>query len=253
MLNVRAAAELGWEFSGAPMPVVVAGFAMWVILMEALRRTGGWSLLLSVLPFTVYPLFADARWLGPLRGQQSTLEQATAYHMLSNESVLGIPIQAFADTVIGFLVFGTALMMTGAGKFFINLAFALCGTFRGGAAKVCIFASGAARHDVGLDRVERAHRRHHDDPGDEAHRLPRLLRGRDRGLRVDRRGARAAGDGRDRVRHRAVPQRQLRRGRARGDHPGGALLLRPVHAGRLLCGAPRPQGPRRAPSCRASG
>ena len=84
--------------------------------MEALRRTGGWSLLLSVLPFTVYPLFADARWLGPLRGQQSTLEQATAYHTLSNESVLGIPIQAFADTVIGFLVFGTALMMTGRGQ-----------------------------------------------------------------------------------------------------------------------------------------
>ena len=33
-------------------------------------------------------------------------------------------------------------MMTGAGKFFINLSFALCGTFRGGAAKVGIFASG---------------------------------------------------------------------------------------------------------------
>ncbi|HEY1152653.1 MAG TPA: TRAP transporter fused permease subunit, partial [Pseudolabrys sp.] len=66
----------------------------------------------------------------------------TAYHMLSGESLLGIPIQAFADTVIGFLVFGVALMMTGAGKFFINIAFALCGTFRGGAAKVCIFASG---------------------------------------------------------------------------------------------------------------
>jgi TRAP transporter 4TM/12TM fusion protein len=142
MASVRKAAELGWEFAGAPMPVIVAGFVLWVLLMEGLRRTGGWSLLLSVLPFTVYPLFADQRWLGPLRGQQSTLEQATAYHTLSNESVLGIPIQAFADTVIGFLVFGTALMMTGAGKFFINLAFALCGTFRGGAAKVGIFASG---------------------------------------------------------------------------------------------------------------
>jgi len=33
-------------------------------------------------------------------------------------------------------------MMTGAGKFFINIAFAMCGTFRGGAAKVCVFASG---------------------------------------------------------------------------------------------------------------
>jgi TRAP transporter 4TM/12TM fusion protein len=142
MLNVRKAAELGWEYSGAPLPVVAAGIALWVLLLEGLRRTGGWSLLLSVLPFTVYPLFADQSWLGPLRGQQSTLEQAAAYHTLSNESVLGIPIQAFADTVIGFLVFGTALMMTGAGKFFINLAFALCGTFRGGAAKVAIFASG---------------------------------------------------------------------------------------------------------------
>ena len=142
MANIRKAAELGWEFTGAPAPVVAAGFVMWILLMEALRRTGGWSLLLSVLPFTVYPLFAESTWLGPLRGTQSTVEQATAYHVLSSESLLGIPIQAFADTVIGFLVFGTALMMTGAGKFFINLAFALCGTFRGGAAKVCIFASG---------------------------------------------------------------------------------------------------------------
>jgi TRAP transporter 4TM/12TM fusion protein len=142
MLNVRKAAELGWEFGGAPLWVNVAGLVLWVALMEGLRRTGGWSLMLSVLPFTVYPLFAEWSWLGPLRGNQSTLEQAIAYHMLSAESVLGIPLQAFAETVIGFLVFGTALMMTGAGKFFINLAFALCGTFRGGAAKVGIFASG---------------------------------------------------------------------------------------------------------------
>ena len=142
MLHIRTAAELGWEFNGAPQPVIWAGLVMWFLLMEALRRTGGWSLLLSVLPFTLYPLFAEARWLGPLRGSQSSLQEATAYHVLSTESLLGIPVQAFADTVIGFLVFGTALMMTGAGKFFINLAFALCGTFRGGAAKVGIFASG---------------------------------------------------------------------------------------------------------------
>jgi TRAP transporter 4TM/12TM fusion protein len=142
MLNIRKAAALGWEFDGAPNNVVAAGLVMWFVLMEALRRTGGWSLLLSVLPFTLYPLFADQRWLGPFRGTQSTLQQTTSYHMLSGESLLGIPIQAFADTVIGFLVFGTALMMTGAGKFFINIAFAMCGTFRGGAAKVCVFASG---------------------------------------------------------------------------------------------------------------
>ncbi|WP_428659653.1 TRAP transporter permease [Reyranella sp.] len=142
MINIRQAAELGWEFGDPPAPVIWAGYAMWFALMEALRRTGGWSLLLCVFPFTVYPLFAGSQWLGPLKGTQSTLEQTAAYHVLSTESLLGIPIQAFADVVIGFLVFGTALMMTGAGKFFINLAFALCGTFRGGAAKVGIFASG---------------------------------------------------------------------------------------------------------------
>lgn len=141
LINIRKAAELGWEFGGAPTLIVWAGYLIWALLMEGLRRTGGLSLMLSVLPFTLYPLFAEASWLGPLKGAQSTAAQASAYHALSSESVLGIPLQAFAETVIGFLVFGSALVMTGAGKFFINLAFALCGTFRGGAAKVCIFAS----------------------------------------------------------------------------------------------------------------
>src|SRR3954470_20247074 len=91
MRSDRKATEAGWEFGGAPTTVIVAGLIMWFVLMEALRRTGGWSLLLSVLPFTVYPLFADAKWLGPFRGTQSTLEQATSYHVLSGESLLGIP------------------------------------------------------------------------------------------------------------------------------------------------------------------
>src|SRR6187431_1381812 len=73
MMNIRKAAQFGWEFDGAPKPVIAAGLVMWFVLMEALRRTGGWSLLLSVFPFTLYPLFADAKWLGPFRGTQSTL------------------------------------------------------------------------------------------------------------------------------------------------------------------------------------
>ncbi len=142
-------------------------------------------------------------------------------------------------------------MMTGAGKFFINLSFALCGTFRGGAAKVCIFASGDARHDVGLDRLQRADRRHDDHPGDEAHRLPRVLRGRDRGLRIDRRGAGAAGDGCDRVRDRAVPERQLRRGGAGRGHsrrcsttPACSCRSTPTRRATASQGLPREELPR---------
>src|SRR6185295_3751739 len=68
MRHVRKAAEDGWEFGGAPNTVIVEGLIMWFVLMGALRRTGGWMLLRSVLPFPVEPLFADAKWLGPFRG-----------------------------------------------------------------------------------------------------------------------------------------------------------------------------------------
>ncbi len=140
MTRIRASAEMGWEMGGAPQEIVWVGYVMWAVLMEALRRTGGWSLMLSILPFTFYPMVADLL-PSPFNGHDLSLEETSAFHVLSNESLLGIPIQAFADLVIGFLIFGVALTMSGAGRFFINLAFALCGTFRGGAAKVCIFAS----------------------------------------------------------------------------------------------------------------
>ena len=78
MMNIRKAAEFGWEYTGAPPPVVAAAFVMWALLMEGLRRTGGWSLVLSILPFSVYPLFAGSAWLGPLKGAQSTPTQAAA-------------------------------------------------------------------------------------------------------------------------------------------------------------------------------
>ena len=69
LIHIRNAAATGWEFGGAPAHLVWTGYVMWALLMEALRRTGGWSLMLSVLPFTLYPLFADSDWLGPLKGK----------------------------------------------------------------------------------------------------------------------------------------------------------------------------------------
>src|SRR3979411_2003642 len=62
MLKVRKAALSGWESDGAPNNVIAAGLVMWFVLMEALRRTGGWSLLLRVLPVDGYsPVAAAAR------------------------------------------------------------------------------------------------------------------------------------------------------------------------------------------------
>ncbi len=140
----RESAANGWEYAAtsvAPTWIVWSAVVMWVLVLEALRRAGGWVLVLIMGAFSVFPLFASVM-PAPLTAQSVSLLDTASYHIFSRESVLGIPMRAFAELVIGFLVFGTALQYTGAGTFFINFAFALCGHYRGGAAKVAIFSSG---------------------------------------------------------------------------------------------------------------
>ena len=51
-------------------------------------------------------------------------------------------MRVFGTLLIGFILFGVALNVTGAGRFFTDIAMALFGTVRGGTAKVAIVASG---------------------------------------------------------------------------------------------------------------
>jgi TRAP transporter 4TM/12TM fusion protein len=142
--TARVSAAEGWEYSAPSVAgdwAVWSAIAMWALVLEALRRAGGWVLFFIMGFFSLFPLFA-ASMPAPLTASSVSLYDAASYHIFSRESVLGIPMRAFAELVIGFLVFGTALQYSGAGAFFINLAFALCGTYRGGAAKVAIFSSG---------------------------------------------------------------------------------------------------------------
>ena len=130
----------GWEYN-APYHGKVLAFAMWAIVLEALRRAGGTAIFGICLVVSLYPIFAGYV-PGVLGGQSVPAEITAGFHVFGTESVLGIPMNAFANLVIGFLVFGIALQMTGGGAFFLNLAFALLGGKRGGPAKVAIFSSG---------------------------------------------------------------------------------------------------------------
>jgi len=130
----------GWEMA-PPMVAVVVGAVLWLVMLEAGRRAGGSVFFLVVAFFSFYPLFAD-KLPGPISAFGSSFEYVAAYHAMSLESILGIPLKAFATLVFGFVVFGAALEHTGAGRFFINFAFALLGRVRGGPAKVAIFSSG---------------------------------------------------------------------------------------------------------------
>ncbi len=135
-----AIVDEGWEF-GAPQYATWASVGLWVLLLEAVRRAGGFALALIAGAFSFMPVFAE-HLPGPFAGLASSLSETAAYHALSIESIFGLPFRAFAELVIGFLVFGVALQRTGGGRFFLDLAFSLLGHVRGGPAKVSIVASG---------------------------------------------------------------------------------------------------------------
>jgi TRAP transporter 4TM/12TM fusion protein len=133
-------ADLGWEF-GAPPAATWLAVALWVMVLEAVRRAGGLALLLVTLVFSLMPILAD-RLPEPFAGLPADWRETAAYHVFSIESIFGLPFRAFAELVIGFVLFGLALQHTGGGRFFLDLAFALLGHVRGGAAKVAIVSSG---------------------------------------------------------------------------------------------------------------
>lgn len=134
--------EEGWEFESPDFPVVLA-FIMWAMIMEAVRRTGGMAIFIIFGIFSLYPVFADSAIVPSIfSGMPQDLIGTARYHLLSEESVLGIPMRVFGTLIIGFIIFGVTLQSTGGGKFFINLAFAMLGGVRGGPAKVAIVASG---------------------------------------------------------------------------------------------------------------
>ncbi len=128
-----------WEYS-APAIAVAASLIFWALTVEATRRAGGLVLAMIALVISLYPTVAELI-PGPIQGQQTSIGGVAIFHAMSSESVMGIPMRAFAGLIIGFLIFGVALQRTGGGQFFMNLAFGLLGHTRGGPAKVAIFGS----------------------------------------------------------------------------------------------------------------
>jgi len=130
----------GWEY-GAPGLAQTMSLLLWALTLEAGRRIGGTAMILVVAPLSLYPLVAD-RLPAIFNGFSMPLRDTAVFYAMSSEGILGVPMRAFINLVLGFLVFGVALQKTGGGKFFLDLAFAALGHVRGGPAKVAILSSG---------------------------------------------------------------------------------------------------------------
>lgn len=130
-----------WEMMQSSWTNFPMGVVTWVLMLEIARRSGGMPFLLVCLLLGLYPLVAD-RFPGLLMGIPYSFENMIEAHIFRVEGMMGITTKIVAEIVLGFLVFAGVLIATGAGDFFIKLASAGFGKYRGGPAKVSVVASG---------------------------------------------------------------------------------------------------------------
>lgn len=130
----------GWEYAQPMLPKMLS-FALWALIIEAMRRVTGMLMAVIAFVFSLYPVFAGSM-PGPIAGFSQPISDIIPFHILSSESSFGIPMEAFGTLVLGFVLFGAALQFTGGGAFFNDLAFRMVGKYRGGAAKVATVGSG---------------------------------------------------------------------------------------------------------------
>ncbi|MGH8686710.1 MAG: TRAP transporter permease [Burkholderiales bacterium] len=112
-----------------------------VLLIEAARRAVGPALAVIASIMLLY-VFAGP-WLPGMLGHKTvTLSRAASQMWLTSEGIFGVALGVSTSVVFLFVLFGSLLEKAGAGNYFIQLAFAMLGTFRGGPAKAGVVASG---------------------------------------------------------------------------------------------------------------
>ncbi|MCA2014840.1 TRAP transporter fused permease subunit [Vibrio tritonius] len=134
--------DISFLLDGLTIEDQIAGIVVIVALMEATRRTVGIIMVLIAVIFLAYALFGNALPAN-IASKGFSVEEIIRFHIFSTNGVYGAPLAISAGVVFIFVLFGAFLQVTGAGQFFIDMAFAVAGKYRGGPAKASVIASAA--------------------------------------------------------------------------------------------------------------
>ncbi|MGI9508861.1 MAG: TRAP transporter permease, partial [Geminicoccaceae bacterium] len=119
---------------------IVFGTALLLLVLEATRRSVGWTLPAIAILFILFALFGPYAPGALKHGGSSWLGLINHLYM-TNQGIYGVAIGVMAQYVFLFILFGVLAMRIGLGQLFIDLAMALAGRYSGGPAKVAIFSS----------------------------------------------------------------------------------------------------------------
>ncbi len=111
-----------------------------VIALEIARRLIGNILPGLAILFLVYALFGN-KLIGILKTTRLSINRVAPYLFTSSDGLFGQTLLVSAQFIFLFVLFGSILNLTGAGEFFVNMAFSLTGRSKGGPAQAAIYSS----------------------------------------------------------------------------------------------------------------
>lgn len=120
---------------------IFLGILTIVLVLESVRRTTGIVLPIIAIVFLLYARFG---YLMPevIANRGYTWSRIASQMYMTTEGIFGSPLAVCANYIVLFVLFGAFLNLTGAGEFFMNLAFSATAWARGGPAKSAVVASG---------------------------------------------------------------------------------------------------------------
>ncbi|GAE35031.1 TRAP-type uncharacterized transport system [Halalkalibacter akibai JCM 9157] len=119
---------------------VLLGILAILIALEAGRRTVGLILPIFCLAFLLYALFGNY-FPGMFQTANFSISRIAPYLYTGSDGLYGQIILVSAQFIFLFLLFGAVLKLTGAGNFFVDLAYSVAGKISGGPAQAAILSS----------------------------------------------------------------------------------------------------------------
>lgn len=119
---------------------VIVGIVSVLLVLEIGRRSVGKILPIICILFLLYCYFGNLV-PGLLKTAKFTIKRISVFIYTSSDGLFGQTIYVSAKYIFLFILFGSILELTGAGKWFVDLAYSACGKARGGPAQAAVYSS----------------------------------------------------------------------------------------------------------------
>jgi len=147
LLTLMVGLFLWWDYGemvrriGAPLDIdIIFGAILVLVVLEAVRRTVGYSIAIIAVLFIVYAYFGQ-QMPGILAHAGYSETRIFPYLYYTDAGIFNIPLGVSARFIVLFIIFGAFLERSGASYFFRDLSLALAGRSAGGPAKAAVLFS----------------------------------------------------------------------------------------------------------------